>query len=168
MFMAPDRTPNLEPEAMDMTEDRILSIGIYGETVAAYRYTVLSERLPDEADRRLFAIIAEEEIAHKQRLQDLLDHHYPGSDFYLSDADKALVVTGPRLIDVRNEPDYRKVMRMALDTERRVAQFYQAMSQKARRPDVRGTFEDLAVEGFQHHGRLLKLARDRQLLPERD
>jgi rubrerythrin len=166
--MAPDNTPNTEPDSVDMTEDRILSIGIYGETVAAYRYTVLSEKLPAEEDRQVFAAIAEEELEHKQRLQDLLDRLYPGSDFYLSDADKSLVVTGPRLIDVRNEPDYRKVMQMALETERRVAQFYQSMSKQARNADVRGTFEDLAVEGFQHHGRLLKLARDRNLLPDRE
>ncbi|HOA75745.1 MAG TPA: ferritin family protein [Phycisphaerae bacterium] len=151
----------------EMTEDRILSIGIYGETVAAYRYTVLSEILPNEEDRAIFAAIAEEEIGHKQRLQELFNRYYPGSAFYLSDEDKALVVTGPRLIDVRNEPDYRKVMQMALETERRVAQFYQSVSTQARHDEVRNTFNDLAIEGFQHHGRLLKLARERNLLPDR-
>lgn len=165
--MAPQTTGRTDPPPPEMAEDRILSIGIYGETVAAYRYTVLSEKLPGEEDRTLFATIAEEELVHKQRLEELLARLYPDSSFYLSDEDKALVVTGPRLIDVRNEPDYRNVMQMALDTERRVAQFYQAMSSRARTPEVRTTFEQLAVEGFQHHGRLLKLARERGLLPER-
>lgn len=165
--MAPPTSTNAEPNLPDMAEDRILSIGIYGETVAAYRYTVLSEKLPGEEDRKLFATIAEEELAHKQRLQELLDKLYPGSSFYLSDEDKALVVSGPRLIDVRSEPDYRKVMQMALDTERRVAQFYQELSTRAKTPDVQATFHELALEGFQHHGRLLKLARERNLLPER-
>lgn len=165
--MTMESSSNLESYPPDMSEDRIISIGIYGETVAAYRYTVLSEKLPEEEDRRVFATIAEEELGHKQRLQELLDKLYPGVAFYLTDEDKALVVTGPRLIDVRTEPDYRKVMHMALDTERRVAQFYQAMSTQARTPEARATFQDLAIEGFQHHGRLLKLARERKLLPER-
>lgn len=167
MDMAPDPLSSAASTPSEMAEDRILAIGIYGETVAAYRYTVLAEKIPGEEDRKLFATIAEEELTHKQRLQDLLTKLYPGSDFYLTDADKALVVTGPRLIDVRNEPDYRKVMQMALDTERRVAQFYQAMSERARSTEVRDTFHELAIEGFQHHGRLLKLARERKLLPER-
>lgn len=145
----------------------MLSIGIYGETVAAYRYTVLAEKLPANEDREIFATIADEELTHKQRLQQLIDRYYPGSSFYLSDEDKAFVVSGPRLIDVRNEPDYRKVMQMALDTERRVAQFYQLMGERAQTAEVRETFKDLAIEGFQHHGRLLKLARERSLLPER-
>lgn len=167
MLMSTDPRLHAEPNPPDMAEDRILSIGIYGETVAAYRYTVLSEKLPGEEDRRLFATIAEEELTHKQRLQDLLDRFYAGSSFYLSDEDKAFVVSGPRLIDVRNEPDYRKVMQMALDTERRVAQFYQALSTRAKTPEVQTVFHELAMEGFQHHGRLLKLARERNLLPDR-
>ncbi len=145
----------------------MLAIGIYGETVAAYRYTVLAEKLPQHEDRDVFAAIADEELTHKRRLQQLIDAHYPGSSFYLSDEDKALVVSGPRLVDVRSEPDYRKVMQRALDTERRVAQFYQAMSTRAHTETVRETFNDLAIEGFQHHGRLLKLARERGLLPDR-
>jgi len=143
----------------------MLAIGIYGETVAAYRYTVLSEKLPREEDRKLFATIADEEQTHKQRLQDLRDRFYPNSSFYITDEDKALVVTGPRLIDVRDVQDYRKVMQMALDTELRVAQFYRVMSGRARTPEIRETFEELSIEGFGHHGRLLKLARKGGLLP---
>lgn len=149
----------------ELVEDQMLAIGIYGETVAAYRYTVLSEKLPTEEDRKVFATIADEEVEHRQRLQDLVDKFYPGSSFYLSDEDKALVVSGPRLIDVRDIPDYRNVMQMALDTERRVAQFYRAMGHRAHTPNVQAAFEELAIEGFQHHGRLLKLARERGLLP---
>jgi len=167
MVMTTAAEAELRNRYPDMAEDRMLSIGIYGETVAAYRYTVLSETLPDEEDRRLFADIAGEELIHKRRLQELLEKLYPGSAFILADEDKALVVTGPRLIDIRTKPDYREVMQMALDTERRVAQFYGALSSRARTADVRTTFEQLALEGFQHHGRLLKLARERDLLPGR-
>jgi len=143
----------------------MLAIGIYGETVAAYRYTVLSERVPGEEDRKTFADIAEEEQEHKQRLKTLLDKHYTSSSFYLSDEDKGLVLTGPRLIEVRDVDDYREVVQIALHTELRVSQFYDAMSRRVQNPEIRATFEELAEEGFDHHRRLEELGRQRSLLP---
>lgn len=156
-----------EPEASypELRDDQILTIGIYGETVAAYRYSILAEKLPAEADRKAFAAIAEEEQEHKQRLQELLEKHYPSSSFYLSDADKALVVTGPRLINVRDVQDYRSFMKMALDTELRTSQFYDAMSRRVQNPEIRALFQELAQEGFDHHRRLSELARERGFLP---
>lgn len=153
------------PSFPDLRDDQILTIGIYGETVAAYRYTVLSEKLPGEADKKAFAAIAQEEQDHRDRLQRLLDKYFPGSSFYLSDADKALVVTGPRLINIRDVKDYREVMKMTVDTELRTSQFYHAMSTRVRIPDIKVLFEELAAEGFDHHRRLLELARERGFLP---
>lgn len=149
----------------DLRDDQILAIGIYGETVAAYRYTVLAERVPGESDRKTFADIAEEEQGHKHMLQELLAKHFPDSSFYLSDEDKALVLTGPRLINVRDIKDYKQVMKIALDTELRTSQFYHAMSSRAQNPELRTVFEELATEGFEHHRRLLELAQDRGFLP---
>lgn len=144
----------------------MLAIGIYGESVAAYRYTVLAEKVPAEEDRKTFMAIAEEEQGHKQMLQALYDKHFPGSAFALSDQDKSLVLTGPRLINVRDLDDYREVLRVTLATELRTAQFYQAMRHQARHPELRKVFGELAEEGFDHHQRLLNLARDRGFLPE--
>ncbi len=154
-----------EPTFPDLREDQILTIGIYGESVAAYRYMVLAEKVPGEADKKAFAAIAEEEQGHRERLQKLLDKHFPGSSFYLSDEDKALVVTGPRLINVRDIQDYREVMQMTVDTELRTSQFYQAMSTRVRNPEIKTLFEELAEEGFDHHRRLVELARERGFLP---
>ncbi len=150
---------------MELPDDRMLAIGVYGETVAAYRYTVLSERVPGEEDRRVFAVIAAEEQEHRQRLQELLDEQFPGSSFYLTDEDKAAVVAGPRVVDVRDIEDYREVMRMTLDTEKRVAMFYEAMSGRARNPAVVALFKELSEEGFDHHARLEAMARERGFLP---
>ena len=75
------------------------------------------------------------------------------------------MLTGPRLINVRDLADYREVLRITLATELRTAQFYDAMRQRARNPDLRKVFTDLSEEGFQHHQRLLKLARERGFLP---
>lgn len=155
-----------EKEYPDLRDDQMLAIGIYGENVAAYRYTVLSERVPNAQDQKAFAEIAREEQQHRQMLQEMLDKHYPDSSFYLQDEDKALVLTGPRLIDVRDIEDYREVMRITLLTELRTSQFYQAMSSRVRNPEIRALFQELAAEGFDHHRRLLELARERNLLPD--
>lgn len=152
-------------EYPELQDDQMLAIGIYGESVAAYRYTVLSEKVPGEEDQRVFAAIADEELGHKQRLQELFDKHFSGNAFYLSDADKALVLTGPRLINVRDVKDYREVMRIALETELRTSEFYEVMRDRVRNPELRQVFSALAEEGFEHHRRLLQLATERGLLP---
>jgi len=149
-----------------LREDQMLAIGAYGESVAAYRYTVLSERVPNLEDRRMFSDIAEEEQEHKARLEELARKHYPDRAFYLSDDDKALVLTGPRLIEVRDLKDYREVMQIALNTELRVSQFYQEMSSRVSNPEIRAVFQELASEGFEHHRRLHELAVERGFLPE--
>jgi len=154
-----------ERDYPELRDDQILSIGIYGETVAGYRYTVLSEKVPSAEDRKAFAAIADEEQGHKQRLQALLEKHFPDRSFYLSDSDKALVVAGPRLINVRDVEDYREVMKLALDTELMTSQFYRAMSTRAKHPELRQICAELAREGFGHHQRLAKLARERGFLP---
>lgn len=149
-----------------LREDQMLAIGAYGESVAAYRYTVLSERVPDPEDRQMFRDIAAEEQGHKARLEALAHKHYPDRTFYISDEDKALVLTGPRLIEVRDLEDYREVMQIALHTEIRVSQFYEEMSRRVSNPEIRTVFQELAEEGFDHHQRLYELARERGFLPE--
>lgn len=154
-----------ERQFPDLRDDQMIAIGIYGESIAAYRYTVLSERVPGPGDKKTFSDIAQEELQHKERLQRLFQQHYPGTAFYLSDEDKALVLTGPRLIDVRDLEDYREVMQIALNTELRTAQYYQVMSRRAKNPEIQAVFKELAVEGFEHHRQLEALARERGFLP---
>ena len=150
---AHDRLPPLGP-------DKVLAIGVYGETVAAYRYLVLSERAPTAEERRAFAAMADEEQDHKQRLQRLSADLFPGADFVLSAEDKALVVSGPRLIDVRGRADYESAMRMILLTERLTAAFYAQQCRQVEQPVLRDLFHELAEEGADHYQRLRKLAGD--------
>lgn len=138
--------------------DKLLAIGAYGETVAAYRYLVLSEKAP-EPFRGEFADMADEEQDHKQRLQKLVESMYPGQDFVLTPEDKELVVTGPRLIEVRDDDDFQEVMRMVLHTERKTARFYANYGKFMPDASVRALFHELAEEGAEHYQRLKRLAR---------
>lgn len=139
--------------------DKILAIGAYGETVAAYRYLVLSEKAPNPKDRRDFAEMADEEQGHKQRLQQLLAEMYPKADFVLTNEDKELVVTGTRLLDVRDEASFHEAMRMILQTERKTAAFYAQQAKLVPQPHLRSLFQELAEEGADHYQRLKALAR---------
>ena len=139
--------------------DKLLAIGAYGETVAAYRYVVLSEKAPNPRDRREFAEMADEEQGHKQRLQALLTEMYPHADFVLTPEDKELVVTGTRLLDVRDEASFHDAMRMILQTERKTAAFYAHHAKIIPPAHLRALFQELAEEGADHYQRLKAMAR---------
>lgn len=139
--------------------DKLLAIGAYGETVAAYRYLILSEKAPTEDQRRAFAAMSDEEQDHKQRLQDLIANHYPHTDFVLTTEDKDLVVTGPRLLDIRDIAAYVDAMRMILETEQKTAGFYAQNGRHFPESRIRDLFHELAEEGADHFQRLCVLAK---------
>lgn len=139
--------------------DKLLAIGAYGERVAAYRYLVLSERAPAPDQRREFAAMADEEQGHKQRLEKLLAEMYPDADFVLTAEDKELVVTGPRIIEVRDEAEFHAALRMILETERKTARFYAQHGKSLPAAGLQALFHELAEEGAEHYQRLRALAR---------
>lgn len=139
--------------------DKLLAIGAYGERVAAYRYLVLSEKAPDQNHRREFADMADEEQGHKQRLEKLLAEMYPDADFVLTAEDKELVVTGPRIIEVRDDAEFLEAMKMILQTERKTASFYAHHSRIIPDANLQALFHELAEEGAEHYQRLRALAR---------
>lgn len=139
--------------------EKALTIGAYGETVAAYRYLVLSEKAQSHEARNEFAAMADEEQDHKQRLQRLLAQMFPDADFFLTPEEKDLVVVGPRLLDVRDEADFARAMRYILGTEQRTAHFYRKLSEFISQDDLRRLFSELAEEGVEHYHRLRALAR---------
>lgn len=138
--------------------DKLLAIGAYGETVAAYRYLVLAEKAPQNFQKE-FAAMADEEQDHKQRLQKLVADMYPGQDFVLTADDKELVVTGPRLLEVRDESEFQDAMKLVLQTERKTARFYANHAKYMPDNHIRALFHELAEEGAEHYQRLKTLAR---------
>lgn len=156
----PDAAQPLPDAAHGRGSDKLLAIGAYGETVAAYRYLVLAEKASREDHRRAFADMADEEQGHKQRLQKLLAELYPQADFVLTPEDKERVVTGPRVIDVRNEASVAAAMQMILHTERKTAAFYAEHARQMPTAALRALFRELAEEGAEHYQRLREIARD--------
>jgi len=141
--------------------EKLLAIGMYGETVAAYRYLVLSEKALTEEHCKAFAVMADEEQGHKERLGKLAAEMFPDSDFVLSQADKDLVVTGPRLLEIRDQAGFAETMGMILETERKTARFYARYSKVVTDEALRSLFRALAEEeGGEHYRRLQALAED--------
>lgn len=150
--------PNAETNP-PLGADKLLAMGAYGESVAAYRYLVLSEKAETEEQRRTFADMADEEQEHKQRLQKLLAERFPNADFVLSAEDKERVITGPRLLDAHAELSFAEVMAMMVHTERKVAAFYARYGKLVEDPQIKALFRELAEEGVGHSKRLEALAR---------
>ena len=138
--------------------DKLLAIGVYGETVAAYRYLVLSDKAPAE-HRKEFAEMSDEEQGHKELLQGLLADLYPDADFVLTPEDKQLVITGTRMIEVKDAASFAEAMRMILHTERKTARFYANHAKHMPKEDLRELFQRLAEEGADHYQRLKTIAR---------
>ncbi len=151
-------TQPAEDPAANLSPDKVLTIGSYGETVAAYRYLVLAEKAHTEAERTEFAAMADEEQDHKQRLQKLLADNYPGADFVLTPEDKDMVVDGPRLLEVRDTETFARAMKMILASERKTAAFYARLSKLVPQSQFRDLFHELAEEGVDHYQRLKAIA----------
>ena len=153
-----------EPFAQDIGTgrgtDRFLAIAAYAETVAAYRCVVLSEKSPSAADRRRFAGLTDEEQEHKQRLQRALADRFPGANYVLTADDKALVISGPRLLNVHAAVSFIDVMEMMLETGRKTANFYARCGPLISDGTLRALFHRLAEESAEHYQRLQNLAAE--------
>ena len=137
--------------------EKALAIGTYGEAVATYRYLVLAEKAPDPRVRPTFAEMADEEQGHRKRLRTLSHELFPASDFCLNAEDKAMVVVGPRLLDVKDDASYEQAMRVVLSTEKQTAAFYARMAKQIAAGELHALFAELAEEGFGHYKRLESL-----------
>lgn len=143
-----------------LSDDKALAIAAFGESVAAYRYIVLSEKARDARLRESFESMAHEERAQRDRIQTLLQRLAPSAGYYLSQEDKLAVCVGPRLVDARDDARFDEAMKLVIASEKRSASFYAKFSACAREDDVRKLFTELAAAGIAQVQRLRALARE--------
>jgi rubrerythrin len=134
--------------------EKALAIAAYGESVAAYRYRTLTERAVKPEQRRIFEEMADEEQGHHQAIRQWLDREFPDSDFVLTDADKALVIVGPRMIDLSGPKAFREAINMIYESERLTGSFYAALHDLTHRSDLKPMLKEMAEECFEHAERL--------------
>jgi len=149
----------LQTDLSHLGDDKALAIAGYGESVAAYRYIVLSEKARDSNLRDSFEALAMEERRQRECIQTLLQRLSPAAGFYLSPQDKGAVCVGPRLVDARDDARFDEAMKLVIASEKRTASFYSRYAQHARDPDVRTLFLQLSAEGLGHVQQLRALFR---------
>lgn len=137
-----------------LTTAKALTVAAYGESVAAYRYRTLAEKATDEASRKLFVQIADEEQGHHAAVEELLQKQTPKSDYLLTPSDKDLVIVGPRMLDLSDDPTLAKAMRMICASERRTGDFYAALAEITPLTELRPIFRAMAHECAEHAGQL--------------
>jgi rubrerythrin len=143
-----------------ITDDKALAIAAFGESVAAYRYIVLSEKARDVKLRESFEHMGREERSQRDRVQALLQKLAPTAGYYLSQEDKLAVCVGPRLVDARDDARFDEAMRLVIASEKRSASFYARFSAYARDENVKLLFRELAAAGIAQVHRLRTLLKD--------
>jgi rubrerythrin len=146
----------------DLSTAKALAIAAYGESVAAYRYRTLSRKAPTEAHRSTFLEMAEEEQGHHKVIQDLLDKEHPGASFVLSPDDKALVIVGPRLLELTGPGAFTKAMECIYQSERLTGSFYARFRDATDRRDLKWVLHAMAEECFAHAERLKAIPEPEQ------
>ena len=140
-------------------DDKALAIAGYGESVAAYRYIILSEKARDARLRNSFEAMAQEERQHRDRVQRILQRLSPSAGFYLTPEDKLAVCVGPRLVDARDDARFDAAMRLVIASEKRTVSFYSRYALHARDEELKNTFMDLARIGIDRVQKLRDLFR---------
>jgi len=143
-----------------MSDDKALAIAAFGESVAAYRYIVLSEKAQDVMLRASFEAMARDERAQRERIQALLERLAPCSGYFLTQEDKLAVCVGPRLVDARDDARFDEAMKLVIASEKRSASFYARFGTFAHDPEVKALFSELAAAGIGQVQRLRTLFRD--------
>ncbi len=143
-----------------LTDDKALAVAAFGESVAAYRYIVLSEKARDTRLRESFEAMAREERTQRDRIQGLLQQMAPSAGYYLSQEDKLAVCVGPRLVDARDDARFDEAMRLVIASEKRSASFYARFSAFAQDPAVKTLFTELAAAGIAQVQRLRALLKE--------
>jgi rubrerythrin len=140
-------------------DDKALAIASYGESVAAYRYIILSEKARDTRLRNSFEAMAAEEKTHRERIQKMLERISPQASFYLTPEDKLSVCVGPRLLDARDDARFDEAMRLVIASEKRTASFYSRYALHAKDAQLKETFLELARIGIERVQSLRDLFR---------
>ncbi len=140
-----------------MADDKALAIAAFGESVAAYRYIVLSEKTRDATLRDSFETMAREERGQRERIQGVLQRLAPAAGFYLSQDDKLMVCVGPRLVDARDDARFDEAMKLVIASEKRSVSFYARFGVFAQDAEVKALFSELAAGGIRQVQRLRAL-----------
>lgn len=146
----PTMSDEYQANVQSLSLAKALAIAAYGESVAAFRYRTILDRVTDESLSATFLEMAREEQGHHARLQKLQRELFPGSDFVLTPEDKELVIVGPRLLDVTEDFPLSQTVEMMARSERLTGRFYTVLAKATATPHVKSFLQEMADECFDH------------------
>ena len=126
----------------------------YGESVAAYRYRTLADRVPPGRYRDILEEMADEEQGHHQLVQSWIATHFGAANYLLTDEDKALVSAGIRQLDLARPDFLERAIEVIAASERLTGKFYSSLSEAPPAPELRDVLREMAEECFDHATRL--------------
>lgn len=155
----PPMTDDYRAKVSGLTTEKALAIASYGESVAAYRYRTLLQMEFSQAHREMFLEMADEEQDHYNRLQEIIDQHFSGSDFVLKPKEKALVIAGPRLLTATSRSSFNRAIELICESERLTGRFYAALLDVVEIAQLKPFLKEMANECFEHAHRLEQIMR---------
>ncbi|MHC5108802.1 MAG: ferritin family protein [Planctomycetota bacterium] len=150
-------TNSYEQKVESLSPEKALAIGMYGESVASYRYRVLAEKVQDERLNAIFLEMADEEHGHHALLQEILKKRFPDSDFVLSPDDKDLIIVGPRMLELGDGASPERALQMIYDSERLTGKFYATLHHVTPIDELKPILQEMADECFEHAEKLLSI-----------
>lgn len=140
-----------------MPDAKKIALAIYGESVAAYRYSVLAEKSTAPEHRTAFEAMKAEELGHQAALERLAAASFPDGSFVLSPADKDLIIAGTRMLDATSPESFRRAMQFLHDTELRTGRFYDALHELMPDGELGAFLKAMASECYEHGASLLRI-----------
>ena len=148
---------DLLTKVREIVPAKAFAIAAYGESVAAYRYRTLVDKTNDQRLQSIFQEMCDEEQDHHRQVQELNKRHFPGSDFVLTADDKAMVIDGPRLLEVNDQASFDEALSLIYESELLTGRFYHALEKVTDLEELKPLFKEMGDECFQHAKQLNQL-----------
>ncbi|MFO7997720.1 MAG: ferritin family protein [Bacteroidales bacterium] len=128
--------------------DEILDFAMKAEQEAVEFYTQLAGKMKSKQIKEIFLQFAQEEVAHKARLQKIKDDKIFDMEVEkVSDLKIADYVVSTK---ASGEMEYAEALVLAMKKEKAAFKLYTALSERTTVPELRKVFQALAVEESKH------------------
>ena len=130
------------------TIDDILDFAMHSEQEAIDFYTQLAAKMKNKQMQEVFLEFAKEEVGHKARLQKIKDERvFDLETEHVNDLKIADYVVAEKPSE---NMEYADALVLAMKREKAAFKLYTALSERTNNPELKKTFQALAVEESKH------------------
>ena len=130
------------------TIDDILEFAMQSEQEAIDFYTQLAAKMKNKQMQEVFLEFAREEVGHKARLQKIKDERvFDLETEHVNDLKIADYVVAEKPSE---NMEYADALVLAMKREKAAFKLYTALSERTNNPELKNTFQALAIEESKH------------------